>query len=490
MTRARPALEIAAVCGFVLAAGLFVIAVRARSNWDQDIWWHLATGRWMVEHRSLPPTDPFSQFGEDKPLIAYSWLFELIAYGAHQSAGLKGIVLLTAVLSMTIAGALYVLFRANGAAVERALILSAGAFYALMPLVSPRPWMFSTLFLLIELIVIATATRDAARRLWLLPPLFVAWTNVHIQFVVGLAVLGAAAADAFWYQTDPRRATDAKGETVVPVGSWVRIGVACVAATLLNPYTFRIHLVAREYAGQTAWWSYIGEFLAPAFRTSPDWVMLAIVLTAAGCIGWQARNRPVRVFWLLLFVFGIWLGFRSRRDTWFMVATAGAIIAGARFRAAAPPERPASPRIWPATIAVGAVAALVAIVTLARLSEERLEANVARTFPVAAAAFVEQRGVAAPIYNHYDWGGYLLWRLPGVRVAMDGRAWIYGQERVIRHVDTWEGRRGWRTDPDLLAARVVIAPRDRPLSSLLRLDERFTLVYEDPAGPAVVFEAR
>src|SRR5262245_10114889 len=249
MKRTRLALEIAGFCALVLVAGVFVVVVRGRTGWDQDIWWHLATGRWIAQHHGLPANDPFSQAGADRPLIAYSWLFELIAYGAYQSAGLKGIVFLSAVLGMTIAGALYPLFRACGALLGRALILSASAFYALMPLSTPRPWLFSILFLVIELFLITTATRNATRRLWLLPLLFIAWTNIHIQFVLGLAVLGAAVADAFWYQTDPRRGADTHRETLVPVGSWLWVGVACGAATLLNPYTFRIYSVARDYAG-------------------------------------------------------------------------------------------------------------------------------------------------------------------------------------------------------------------------------------------------
>jgi hypothetical protein len=71
---------------------------------------------------------------------------------------------------------------------------------------------------------------------------------------------------------------------------------------------------------------------------------------------------------------------------------------------------------------------------------------------------------------------------------MDGRTNIYGDERVSHSIETWNGARHWANDPELAAARLVIADASIPLCSLLRLDQRFELVYEDQV--AAVFIAR
>jgi hypothetical protein len=52
-------------------------------------------------------------------------------------------------------------------------------------------------------------------------------------------------------------------------------------------------------------------------------------------------------------------------------------------------------------------------------------------------------------------------------------------------VRTWGGRVDWTTDPELAAAALVIANRLQPLTSLLRYDVRFQVVYEDDVS--VVF---
>ena len=479
MKRAVPARELAIFCAIVLGAGAFVVAVRTRAGWDQDIWWHLATGRWIIQHGQVPAADPFSQYGHDKPWVAYSWLFGTIAYGAHAIAGLRGIVLLSATMGALIAAACYTLLRRCGATLFRAVPLTAAAFYAIMPLTTPRPWLFSILFFLIEVHLIVAGQRSRTRLLWLLPIVFALWANLHIQFALGLVVLLAAILDAVWAGTDKMMRRH-----------WIGVGVACAVATLLNPYHVGIYLVAFDYMGQTELFTRIGEFVAPTFRTTPDWVVLAFVLTAAGCLGWQLRERAFGLFLPLLFLLGAWLGFRSQRDTWMIVITAALIMSRTAWRAAARNDRAADASRWVGTLAATATAALLLLFAALPLREETLEANVARSYPVDAAAFIETRGAAGPLYNYFDWGGYLIWRLPQNPAAMDGRTIVHGEARILRHVDTWQGRPGWRDDPELSAAQIVIGPRDQPLASLLRLDDRFKLVYEDRAGPAVVFEAK
>ena len=78
-----------------------------------------------------------------------------------------------------------------------------------------------------------------------------------------------------------------------------------------------------------------------------------------------------------------------------------------------------------------------------------------------------------------------MYYLPELPVSIDGRTMVHGQDRVIRHADTLRGKEGWRDDPELCEARLVILPRRKVLASLLRLDPRFSVVHEDEV--AVVF---
>src|SRR5262249_6190299 len=85
------------------------LAAAARAQIDPDIWWHLRTGGWIVEHGTVPSTDPFSSFGEGRPWVAYSWLFELLVYTLYTWLGLHGIILFRVLLALVIVAAVHLL---------------------------------------------------------------------------------------------------------------------------------------------------------------------------------------------------------------------------------------------------------------------------------------------------------------------------------------------------------------------------------------------
>jgi hypothetical protein len=119
-----------------------------------------------------------------------------------------------------------------------------------------------------------------------------------------------------------------------------------------------------------------------------------------------------------------------------------------------------------------------------QLSEPHLRTVVERRFPVKAVEFVRQNNYSGPLFNSFNWGGYLIWGLPQIPVSIDGRGNIH-RHRVEISRQTWMGYSGWDSDRELMDSRIVIAEVTWPLTSLLRMDSRFKLVYED--GTAAVF---
>ena len=151
--------------------------------------------------------------------------------------------------------------------------------------------------------------------------------------------------------------------------------------------------------------------------------------------------------------------FPARRDLWFVVVAALAILASGPHEAVPEAQRfrwtPLLRLTWTAALA----ALTVVVVWRQDLSEGRLQRTVAEEFPAHAADFVIQRGYAGPVYNHLNWGGYLIWRWPDLPAAIDGRTNLHGEERLQRNDDTWHARPGWRGDPELASAGLVIGAR-------------------------------
>ena len=111
----------------------------------------------------------------------------------------------------------------------------------------------------------------------------------------------------------------------------------------------------------------------------------------------------------------------------------------------------------------------------------------AKSLPVHAVETVQAKGYAGPLYNDFNWGGYLIWALR-MPVSIDGRAAFYGDKSIDRSVATWNAEPDWASDPQLTSASLVVGPVKAPLTQVLRMDPRFQLVYEDKL--AAVFVTR
>jgi hypothetical protein len=477
---------LAVIRRLVILIALYAIPVTAliQPVGDWDIWWHIRTGEWIEQEGRLPTTDPFSSYGEGRRWFAYSWLFELLVERLHRQFGLSGILLYRVVLGLTLAVAVHLLIARHEPRFVRATFLTGLAFFALTPLLQERSWMFSLVFYVVTLgVVLSMREGRVGRTVWLLPVLYALGANLHVQFLNGLLLLGLACAAPVidWLL---RRQTPGEGAATVGTRAWWRLVAltgTCAAATLLNPYGVRLYLVVIELPTQAGVYQIIMELLPLSFRTPQDWAILALFALAVFTLG---RRRRLGAFEVLLLAGSAYLSFRARRDLWCVVLASVAVLVGER------PELPATvrfrltlPRLL--VVAAGVAVVIAGLAWKRQLTESHMREVVAERFPEAAAHQIETAGYQGRLYSTYGWGGYLIWRLPSCKVALDGRANLHGDERIRDAMETEAGHPDWKKNADLHAAGYVILPAASPLGQILRYDDRFEFVSGDKV--AVVF---
>ncbi len=449
---------------------------------DSDIWFHLRTGQWIAEHGTVPRTDPFSSYGEGRPLTAYSWLYELGLYQLQHFVGLTSALLMYRFA--LVLGILAVWYRAvlrRGVPVGSAFALMGTALVTVLPLLYERPWLVSILFFGVIWEIVTAFKEGETKALWFLPVLFALWANIHIQFVYGLALLGAALVsvpiDHFFYPDegpiDWRR-----------VKQLTLVSLACIAATGINPYFFGLYETVWEYGQQKALIDLgaLTEFTAPLFRSLSDWALLGLVIATAFALG---RGRRLSSFKTLCFGFTCFLAFRSVRDVWTVVVVAVLILAESlgKWR---PAPRPILIR-WGSEIACAGLALTAVFLYWGNEREVFTRGlTVADTFPVRALDFLEKRNDTGIIFNPFSFGGYVMWRLPKMKVSIDGRTNVHGVERTLRYKQLMSTGVGWEHEPDLSRAHLVLWPKRAPLSAQLESSQDFKRIYED--GNYAVFE--
>jgi hypothetical protein len=162
---------------------------------DNDIWWHLRTGLWILQNHAIPRTGLFSQ-SASLTWIDTSWGFDLLSAVSYRLFGLAGLPIFFMILQVASAAAIFLLASAACRRFWPAMILTALAQCCVTPF-QPRPALCSISFLSIELAVLLHARCTGnVRSLYWLPLLFAVWANFDRQFSYGMTILALFCAAA------------------------------------------------------------------------------------------------------------------------------------------------------------------------------------------------------------------------------------------------------------------------------------------------------
>ncbi len=446
-----------------------------RPTVDHDTWWHLRIGQVILRDSGVPSVDPISRMGieESRRWQAYSWLHECLMFQVFQFMDLDGIAWFRTFLAAISASVIMVYTYWRVRDPFWLIVCLTGISLTLIPMAMERPWHWSIAFTVIVLASVQR-TRDG-KAFWhsaLLVPLFTVWANLHIQFVLGWGVLCLAC-------IDPGQANR---------GRMVLLLLACMLATLINPFHYHLIKVIIDYAGD-ATPRYLFQELS---RPDPlaYWSLTVIMLVISALIR-LLNNRSKSVFdWGLLFA-GIFFASRMNRDLWFGALCAVAAIGSIeRRQMAANPIR----RYVAIVIACLVFAVYICMRLLNQNGNwgERITYQTCeKVFPVRAVNFLKRTRYEGPLFNDITWGGYLAWALPEYPVTIDGRTNLYGAERLIQSSRTWSLPDAWQSDSELQKCRLVLGQRNRPLVKVLRQrTSEWNVVYEDELTVILIHTAR
>jgi hypothetical protein len=477
----------------VFMAVIFTLA--AQPITDPDFWWHLKTGQYILETRSIPHTDIFSTFRFGSEWVTHEWLSEVFIYGVFRALGFGGLIV---VFSILIVAAFWIAYRRcrqlAGHPYVAGFALLLGAV-ATIPTWGVRPQMFSLLFASIFISFLARYSgREAMPSIWWLAPLMILWVNLHAGFALGLVLIVLTIAGLFldWWLL--RKDSFAEvGRRARPLG-WLLI--VCVAAVWLNPNGARIYSYPFETLTSHAMMQYIQEWRSPDFH-NPLFQALALLLLATFSALALSNRRP-RPGQLLMLVATAWATLRSGRNVAFFALVAMPLLAEhswdfitshswGRWLSAAEvheSDKRLALKIVLNVLILGIVLAVVALGVVRAMAEQPVIE--AQEFPAAAVDFIRDRKLPQPIFNEYVWGGYLIWKLyPDYRVYIDGRADVYGDRLVEEWLETHDGKTKWREPLENHGIRTVLIMPDAALASLLRRDSSWQNVFEDKQ--AVIF---
>jgi hypothetical protein len=408
--------------------GVLLTANRA----DLDLWGRMAVGALWDQTGRFPYHDPFSYTAPGGEWVDHEWGSGVLFYRLFLASGdtalfaLK-VALLLVTLGIAHAHVLRQFRRQYGLAIPLRAVLVYAAILAMTLGAVPtgfasttRCQHFSFLFHVAFLGVLETYRgRRSAILPWILPPLMLAWVNLHGGVSYGFLSL---AVYLVWLGFDGRRRDAAR---------LLLVALAAFAALFANPYgprlpVFLLHAwrLPREFILE--WWN---VFQARGTAYGLIYCGYLLLLLALAARAWRRDPRSFPGVPLLVLVTGV-EGIRHVKLMPFFVLTA--LVFTPAFVPPAPAWRPGLRRkletlflrVTPPTLAALAAVACLAVADR-RAFAVRVQTRAkpgGLAYPVAAADFLERTATEANIWCPFETGEFLAWRLfPLARVSMDGR---------------------------------------------------------------------
>jgi hypothetical protein len=385
---------------------------------DPDVWWHIRLGDWIIAHHQIPAGELFAYTAFGNPLVAHEWLAETLFAALAAVGGLFLVTVLMGLVAWSAMVATLLRGRLRGAGpIVLAIGLALGA-RAAEPVLGTRPQVFTFALVCWTLWIAESYLRSGGKRLWLLPPLFLLWANLHAGFIAGIGFLAVVLVA----ETIKRRwslGTVASRQRITALA--VALGASALAACV-NPYGPWLFVFAAT-TGATERAKGIVEWQSPNFADPTMWVLLALLLTfAALTITVLARPSLRRHFDLRDFALaavGAGLALTSVRNTAICVAvmippwmamTAGVVRsleARRAHRTAVARPRPKVPLMGIALIAVGVVG--VGVVG-ERVAQTATPQGIAAVYPACATGILDRSPTTQRVFTAYGTGGYVIYR--------------------------------------------------------------------------------
>jgi hypothetical protein len=456
----------------IVFIAVFTIAVRAPA--DTDTWWHLQSGRWIVQERSIPKTDPFSHTRYGESWIDHSWAAQIVLYLTYEALGYAGLALLVAALATLAFVFVWLQCKGTDRWLRAFVVIIAAAASGVIW--AARPQMLSFALAAIFALILSSYRRGNRKVLWTLPALMAIWVNLHGGFAVGFILIVATLFGEIGNQLlrNPGLAWRDIGRLGLVLG-------LCLLAIPLNPYGLQMVTYPFRTIGIGVLQDFIAEWRPPDFHQLHFhpfiWMVLA-VLTTLGLSGRRADFTDLTL--VALFTYMSLLA--GRNIALFALVAAPVVVrygshALEEWRRrlnrpvqARPPARSGAYMLnWALLTLVIAASSVKISQPISAATNEKAKADM---LPVEAVRFLRTERPAGPLFNSYNWGGYLIWELPDYPVFVDGRTDLYDDEFLTDYLSIVFAEEGWSKKLDTYGINLVLI---EPQSMLGRMLEQRAL---------------
>jgi hypothetical protein len=347
-----------------------------------------------------------------------------------------------------------------------------------------RPHIFTLLLLSVSMWMIDADRQRPTRRIWLLVPITIVWTNLHGGFLALVATLGLTTIGTLL------EVHLSCGRTIRDAVRYAKLTAACALASLINPYGWNLHLHVGEYL-QSSWIrNMIQEFQSPSFRSENmmqyEALMIVGLVATAGLL---RRRHIVEGLWI---VFWVHMSLGSVRHVPVFIAVCAPVIAT---------EIAAWWTQWTASSSKNSLAGILN--AMAADSQAGFRRTSILPWAVAVALIVVGKPIRWPtdfpkelfpvkIVNDHlaliarsrvlttdQWADYLIYKNPRQKVFVDGRSDFYGEQIGKEYLQVLNGHWRWREWMKKYDFDLALVPTTNAIAELLKREPGWRTLADD-----------
>jgi hypothetical protein len=474
---------------------------------DCDTGWHIRTGEWIIQNGWVPARDIFSFSKPGAPWFAWEWLSDVLFAKLNAWGGLQLVVMFAILMLSATFVCLFLLVKRKSNPIVAILVTMVAAAASSIHWLA-RPHLFTLLFLVLFYAALEQVREGRTRILGVpilavLPVVTILWTNLHGGFFVGaLMILAFGGGEVLQLVFSPGGSD--RGPAWLKARDYFLSGLACLAASLINPYTYHLHVHMAQYLRDPWNSEHIVEFLSPTFHHPTAIFFEAMLVLAVAAAVWNLRQgRFTEALLVVVWAHGGLLA--ARNIPIFAIAAAPPVAAAIQqwllrvpgFEVAEWLRRMAVKfnRVAEETGETDAMGRLhlvsvlgillVAAVVYAPHPPKKFRAEFDPTFYPAAALASLRGEPRVRIFTNDEWGDYLIFT--GHKVFVDGRSDFYGDDFEEKYVDVLNVKYGWEKILSGFGVDTILMPPSAPLSGALKESSKWRVVYDD--GMSLVFRS-
>ena len=449
---------------------------------DSDLGRHLTIGGYILKTRTIPIHNILSYTKANESRPAYEWAAQSTFAVAYNLWGLDGVILLCSLIIAITFSYLYIeSVSLTGLPLTSMFIIllaaSASSIHWL-----PRPHVFTFLLLSIWTSLLERARKTDTDSIYWLPLIMLFWANLHGGFIFGFLIWFAYLMGEIWEWAVSKDGTPQR------IAKLSKIGVYSLAASMITPDGWGNWLAVLGNNSKYILANTI-ETMPPDFHQAGTWpFVILLILVIILPVLTRTRLHASKIFLLAgMAVLGLYM---ARNIPLFAIVSISSISECARsFSERVTQWNKFEARIyllqegiysklWPIIATIGFIFFIG--MRSSQHSELTYRFN-ASVFPVQSANWLKEHPQSGNMFNEFNWGGYLEFRLwPQQLVFVDSQTDFYGESIIREYQKVISIDPGWEEVIKKYSIKWVIVKEDSPLSRKLMSLDIWTSIYQDP----------